>query len=601
MGCALCGVASAQAQAEAQSQALAPAPATSVAKPVKPSPSVQLGALAERYYEAQARFEPVNSTIFGDNRFDDLLPMTIVPGVRARVFAMLADVRDTLMTIDRSKLSADELTTYDLLGYEVNIRLRFEGFNDHLLPLSHMDSLPVVLANFGSGAGSQPIGTVPEYEAYLKRISALPQWIDAAIANMRQGMQEKIVQPKALVVSLLPQLKALAGASLEKSNFYSPVTRMPVTFSAEDKVRLKGAYRQAVAQQVLPSLRRLATFVEGAYLPAARDSAGWGALPNGAQWYQTWVASHTTTALGPDQIHRIGLAEMARINVEFARLGPKLGYTGAPVGLTRWLVQQPNYRPFKTDEDVLQAYRALNGVIAPKLPQLFGTLPKAPLEIRAEPELSKATASDHYTLAASDGSRPGIFWAVINDPAAYGTTTMTSLLLHEGYPGHHLQLSRQQELPVPKFRKFGLINAYAEGWGLYAETLGHELGLYGDANAYAGHLMLDMRRAARLVVDTGLHAKGWTREHTIKFLMDEAGDTEAVARNATERYMAWPAQALSYKIGALKMMELRQRAASALGPTFSLAAFHDVVLGSGPLPLGLLEAKVNTWISEQAR
>ena len=594
MGCALCGVASgAQAQAQAQ--------ATGVATPVKPSPSAQLAALAERYYQAQARFEPVNSTIFGDNRFDDLLPMTIVPGVRARVFAMLADVRDTLMTIDRSKLGADELTTYDLLGYEVNIRLRFEGFNDHLLPINHMDSLPVVLANFGSGAGSQPIGTVPEYEAYLKRMSALPQWIDAAIANMRQGMKEKIVQPKALVVALLPQLTALAGASLEKSNFYSPATRMPETFSAEDKVRLKGAYRQAVAQQVLPSLRKLATFVEGEYLPAARDSAGWGALPNGAQWYQTWVASHTTTALGPEEIHRIGLAEMARINAEFARLGPKLGYTGAPVGLTRWLVQQPMYRPFKSDEDVLQAYRALNGVIAPKLAQLFGTLSKAPLEVRAEPELSKATASDHYTLAASDGSRPGIFWAVINDPAAYGTTTMTSLFLHEGYPGHHLQLSRQQELPVPKFRKFGLINAYAEGWGLYAETLGHELGLYGDVNAYAGHLMLDMRRAARLVVDTGLHAKGWTREHTIKFLMDEAGDTEAAARNATERYMAWPAQALSYKIGALKIMELRQRAAFALGPKFSLAKFHDLVLGSGPLPLGLLEAKVNAWISEQAK
>ncbi|MBC7684702.1 MAG: DUF885 domain-containing protein, partial [Bdellovibrionales bacterium] len=270
-------------------------------------------------------------------------------------------------------------------------------------------------------------------------------------------------------------------------------------------------------------------------------------------------------------------------------------------GLPLWLSQQAKYKPFKSDEDVLQAYRDLNARIAPKLPALFATMPKAPLEIRPEPELSRATASDHYTLAAADGSRPGVFWAVIPKPELYGSTRMTSLFLHEGNPGHHFQLSKQQELPIPKFRKFGLINAYSEGWGLYAETLGREMGLYDDPNAYAGHLMLDMRRAARLVVDTGLHAKGWTREQTIKYLMDEAGDTEADARNATERYMAWPGQALSYKVGALKIMELRLRAAAALGPKFSLARFHDEVLADGALPLGLLESKINVWIAQQSK
>ena len=574
--------------------------AAQVEAKAQPVAAQRLAALAERYYEEQARFEPVNATFSGDNRFDDQLPMTIDPGVRARQFAMLHDVRDALTRIDRSKLAGADLTTFDLLLYTINDALRFEAFKDHLLPLTHMDSMPVVIANFGSGQGSQPLTSVEQFEAYHKRVAALPQWIDIAIANMRDGMKEKIVLPRALVVSLLPQIKALANATPAASD-YNAARHMPVDFGAGDKARLKGVYYNTVAEQVLPALRRLARFLETDYLPAARETAGWGALPGGAQWYRAYVAAHTTTALAPDEIHRIGLAEVARINGELAKLAPRLGYTGAPSGLPRWLAAQPKYRPFKNDEAVLQGYRDLNARIAPKLAQLFASSPKAPLEIRAEPALSRETASDHYTLAASDGSRPGIFWAVITDPGAYGSTKMTSLFLHEGLPGHHFQLSKQQELSLPKFRKFAVINAYAEGWALYAETLGKELGLYEDANAYAGHLGADMRRAGRLVVDTGLHAKGWTREQTMRYLVDEAGETEVSARNATERYMAWPGQALGYKVGALKIMELRQRAATRLGTKFSLARFHDAVLAEGSLPLDMLEAKIDAWIAAEAR
>ncbi|MCE3604605.1 DUF885 domain-containing protein [Massilia sp. P8910] len=571
------------------------------AKTAVAAPAVQLAELAERYYEEQARYEPVNATVSGDNRFDDLLPMNILPSVRARQFAMLHEVRDALARIDRSKLSALDLTTYDILGFEVNNLLRFESFKDYLLPMSHMDSLPVLLANFGAGDGSQPLVTVANYQAYLKRITALPQWTDAAIANMRAGIKQGVVQPKALVQALLPQIKALAAATVDTSAFSAPARALPASFSKGEKARMTGAYREAVRVQVLPSLRKLAAFLETEYLPAARDTAGWGSLPDGGNWYRAWVAAQTTSALSPEEIHRIGLAEMTRINAEFTKLAPKLGYTGTPAGLPRWLTQQPKYRPFKTEEEVLQAYRALNARILPMLPRLFATLPKAPLEIRAEPALSRDTASDHYTAAAGDGSRPGIFWAVIPDPARYASTRMTSLFLHEGQPGHHFQLSKQQELPIPKFRKFGGNNAYVEGWALYAESLGKEMGLYEDPNAYAGHLMLDMMRAARLVVDTGLHAQGWTREQTIRFLVDEAGSTEDDARNATERYMAWPGQALGYKVGALKIMELRQRAQSALGDKFSLAKFHDAVLADGTLPLALLETKINSWIAQQAK
>ncbi len=581
--------------------ALARAPAPAAAVVQAPAPGQQLADLAERYYDAQARFEPLNATFSGDNRFDDLLPMSHVPAVRARQFALLHGVRRELAAIDRTRLSAPDQTTYDVLGYELDTALKFEPLKDYLMPMTQMDCVPVMLANLGSGQGPQPMATPAQYEAYLKRVAALPQWIDAAIADMRSGIKQQVTLPRALVVQLLPQVKALAGAPLESSNFMGPVRHFPAGFSAADKARLGAAYRSTVRVHALPAMHRLARFLETEYLPAARASAGWGGLPDGANWYRVWVAAQTTSQLTPNEIHRVGLAEMDRIQREMGKLAPKLGYLGAPAGLARWMAQQSKYRPFKTEEEVLQAYRDLNAKIVPLLPQLFATLPRQPLEIRAEPALSRDSASDHYTAASADGARPGVFWAVIADPAAYGSTRMTSTFLHEGQPGHHFQLSKQAELSVPKFRKFGGNNAYVEGWALYAESLGKEMGLYDDPNAYAGNLMLDMRRAARLVVDTGLHAQGWTREQTIRFLVEQAGDSEDEARNATERYMAWPGQALGYKVGALKIAELRQRAQSALGDKFSLARFHDAVLADGALPLALLETRINGWIAAQGR
>ena len=565
------------------------------------SPAQHLAALAERYYESQARFEPVGATFMGDNRFDDALPMTLLPAVRARQFAMLHGVRDELTRIDRSKLAETDLTTFDCLLYELNTQLSFEPFKDHLMPLNHMDSLPVVIANFGSGEDSQPIGTVAQYQAYHKRLVALPQWLAAATANMRVGIKQGVVLPKALVRSLLPQIKQLAEATLDNSAYSAPVRKFPATFSKAEQARLRTQYHETLRTALLPALRAFANFLNTDYLSAARDSAGWGGLPSGANWYLTWVKSQTTSTLSPAEIHRIGLAEMTRIRAELTKVGAGLGYHGDPAGLSRWMAAQPAYRPFKTEAEVLQAYRDIKARITPALPQLFASLPRASLEIRPEPELSRLTASDHYSPAASDGSRPGTFWAVIADPTKYSSTRMTSLFLHEGLPGHHFQLSKQQELPIPKFRKFGAINAYVEGWALYAESLGKEIGLYTDPNAYAGHLMLDLTRAARLVVDTGLHAEGWSREKTIAFLVQQNGDTEEAARNNTERYMAWPGQALGYKIGALKIIELRQRAAAALGPKFNLARFHDAVLAEGAIPLALLETKMNAWIAAQAK
>jgi uncharacterized protein (DUF885 family) len=563
-----------------------------------PAAQHKLLALAGKYYDAVARFEPIGATENGDNRFDNQLGMSIAPAVRAKQFALYRQFAQQLKAIPRAQLDRADRINYDILEFELHGLLAMERFPEHLLPITQMDSVPIMLANYAGGEASQPIGTVKEYDAYLSRVSQLPAWIDQAIANMREGMHKGVTQPKAIMVSALPQFQKLVSATPESNIYYTPATKLPAGFSAADKQRLSAAYRNTVSTKVMPALARLATFLEQEYMPACRSSTGLGALPDGQAWYQARVANATTTSLKPDEIHAIGLKEVARIQAQFAVLGPKLGYDGPAAGLPVWVSQQDKFRPFKTEQEVQAVYHKLNDQLDTTLPRMFTLMPKAKLDLRLEPELSRATASDHYTAPAGDGSRPGVFWSVVNDPAKYGSTGMTTLFLHEGKPGHHFQIALSQELNLPNFRKFGGNNAYIEGWALYAETLGKEMGLFDDPAQYFGHLNDELLRATRLVVDTGMHAQGWTREQSIQYMHDTLGYDE-VAKSETERYMAWPGQALGYKIGSLKIVELRQRAATALGDKFSLPKFHAVVLGDGTLPLALLEAKVDRWIAEQ--
>jgi len=555
-------------------------------------------ALADQYYDAAARFEPIGATENGDNRFDDQLGMSIAPAKRAAQFKLYRQFAARLNTIKRDQLDTGDRINYDILGYELKGLLAMERFPEHLLPINQMDSVPVSLANYAGGEASQPIGTVKEYDAYLSRVRQLPAWIDQAIANMRVGIKQGVTQPKAIMISGLPAFQKLVSATPEANIFYTPITKLPATFSDADKQRLTAAYRKTVGDKVMPALARLATFLEKEYIPACRTSTGLGALPDGAAWYQVRVANSTTTSLKPDEIHAIGLKEVARIQAQFEVLGPKLGYTGPAAGLPLWVAAQPKFYPFKTEAEVQAVYHKLNDVLDTKLPLMFTLLPKAKLDLRLEPELSRATASDHYTAPAGDGSRPGVFWSVVNDPGKYGSTGMTTLFLHEGKPGHHFHIALMQELNLPNFRKFGGNNAFTEGWALYSETLGKEMGLFDDPAQYFGHLNDELLRATRLVVDTGMHAQGWTREQSIKYMSDTLG-YDVVAKSETERYMAWPGQALGYKIGSLKIVELRERAAKALGDKFSLPKFHAVVLGDGTLPLALLEEKVDRWIAAQ--
>jgi uncharacterized protein (DUF885 family) len=568
-----------------------------------PRAGKQLDRLADAFYVARAKFDPLlYATANGDSRYDDQIGMAIAPQVRARQFALYHQMQQQLKAIDRAALTEKGQLNYDLLAFEVNAMLDLEPFPEHLLPLNQFDNIISTLANYASGTGSQPLANPRQYRAYLSRLNQLPGWIDQAIANMREGMRQGVVLPKALTVKMLPQFQQLQSATPEASIYYTPVRIMPAQFSAKDKQELTAGYRQAVAK-IGPALERLSKFIENDYLPASRATAGYGALPNGQAWYQARIRHNTNLPLTPGEIHELGLKEVARIQGQMAELGPKLGYSGPASGLPQWVAAQDKFKPFRTDAQVLDAYRKIYATVETKLPQYFALLPKARLDVQLEPELTRATASDHYTPPAADGSHPGVFWVVVNDPAKYSDVGMVSLFVHEGVPGHHLHAALLKELPLPDFRKFDTEHfnaaAYTEGWALYCETLGKEFGLYDEPRFYYGHLNAELLRAARLVVDTGMHAQGWSREKAVAYLMDTLGNSEQRATNQIERYMAWPGQALSYKIGALKILELRAKAQQALGPKFSYPKFHEVVIGDGTLPLPILEAQVNRWIAKE--
>ena len=574
--------------------------AAAPAKATAALPSAAVAVIAERYFQDFLTLNPLaGSSMLGEARFEDKLEISIAPAHKARSKALYQRVQQELARLNKSRLSDTDALTVALLNEETSKRLEAYNYPSELMPVDQYGGLAVEIAQFGNGQGIQPLKTVKNIENYLQRLNRLPAWVDQAIANMRAGMRTGVVMPRPLIERALPSLQAMTETDVEKSVFYSAIKIMPGTFPAADQRRLDAAYRGAIQLRLQPAMAKLVNFIDTEYLPACRASAGIDVLPDGKNWYAFNVRSQTTTTMSPDEIHALGLKEVARIRAEMEKIKDHYKFEGDVTAFLKWHFEQPQFRPFKTEQEVLDAYAVLNTTLLKKLPEYFGRAPKAPLEIRAEPALTRATASDHYSSPAADGSRPGVFFTVIEDPALYRTTGMTTLFLHEGQPGHHYHIAIQQELPLPKFRKHGWFTAFGEGWALYAETLGHEMGLYDDPNAYLGHLQDELLRAVRLVTDTGLHAKGWTREQTMKYMMDNEGVPEAEARRATERYMAWPGQALAYKIGALKIQQLRERARVQLGGHFRLTDFHDLVLRDGALPLGVLEVQVDRWIASQ--
>lgn len=555
----------------------------------------------DRYYEEFLKLNPLEATQIADNRYNDLLPNDISEHHRQQMRDFYRRYRDSLRVFDRASLTEQQQISYDILEYETAIHLEMLEFPDHLMPVNQFWGMTLFMPMLGSGQSIQPFKTVKDYDDFLKRIDAFTVWVDTAIVNMRKGLAQGYTYPRILMERVLPQAKDMMVTDVTKSIFYQPVANMPDSIDDADSTRLRNAYVQAISGKVVPAYTKLHDFIRDEYVPAARTSAGISDIPEGAEFYQKLINFFTTTNLSPDSIFRLGESEVARIRKEMERVKDQLNFKGTLNEFFQYVNTDQRFKPFKTDEEVLEAFRRIEETIRPNLETLFNLKPKTAFEIRQTEEFREMSASAEYNPGAPDGSRPGIFYVPIIDPTKYNVEGMETLFLHEAIPGHHYQFSLQSENEeLPKFRRTLYYSAFGEGWALYAESLGRELGLYTDPVQYFGHLGDEMHRAVRLVVDVGLHVKGWTREQAIQYMRDNEAISEQSAVAEIERYMAIPGQALSYKIGQLKIRELRQRAEQALGDKFRAGLFHDEVLKNGNVPLGLLEARIDAWISKQA-
>jgi uncharacterized protein (DUF885 family) len=562
--------------------------------------SAKLNKLLDSAFEEYLRLHPVQATAIGDHRYDDQFPNDISEEFRATEKGLYAKRLSELSTIDRNALVGQDRLSYDVFKMQSETALEGYKFDNYLTPINQFGDTTNTFAQLASGKSLHPFKTVKNYDDFLGRIRGFQIWVDTAIANMQKGEATGVVQPRILIEKKLPQIDGLLPSDIKQSLFYQPITNLPADFSAADKARLTDSYTKAITEIIYPSYRKLGDFLKNEYLPKTRASVGLSAIPNGKEQYAYRARVSTTTKLTPDEIHQIGLSEVRRIRSEMEKVKTQVGFKGDLSAFFEFVRTEPKFNPFKTADEVLTAYRAIEARLQTKLPDYFGIIPKAKFEIRETEKFREAGASEQYSTGSPDGSRPGVFYVPIPDATKYQLIRMESLFLHEAIPGHHYQLSLQQEQKnLPKFRQFGGNGAYVEGWGLYTESLGKELGLYTDPYQYFGMLSAEIHRAIRLVVDTGIHSKGWTREQAIKYSLENEPLTEDKVISEVERYIAIPGQALAYKIGQLKILELRHKSERELGAKFNIRDFHDEVLKDGALPLDVLEGKINEWIATQ--
>ncbi len=562
------------------------------------SSSSLLRQVYEDFFEEQLRLSPLSATYLGDERYNDRLenPATV-------------EFERAALDIDRRYLARaravgfKDLQGPDRISFDVFVSEREQSlagarYPERLLPIDQMDSMASTIAVLGSGASAQPFRTVLDYDNFLKRLGGFVTWSDSAIAAMREGMRRGVVQPRVLMLKTVPQLREIGVADARASVFWQPLKAMPQSFSAADQARLELAYADALSNKVLPAYRKLADFIENEYLPATRVSVAWSALPEGEAWYNFRIARQTTTQMTANEIHQVGLTEVARIRSDMEQVRQQVGFSGDLRSFFRFLQSDQRFVAPNADK-LLDDYRALKARIAALLPAMFADFPKADYEVRAvEPFRARSAPGASYQPSSADGKRPGIFYINTYNLSAQPIFGMETLSLHEAAPGHHFQISIQQELTdLPRFRRFGGYTAYAEGWALYCESIGKELGLFKDPYQWYGRLSDEMLRAMRLVVDTGIHAKGWSREQAIQFMSDNSSMAASDIEAEVERYIAWPGQALSYKVGQLRMTAMRAHAQKLLGQKFDIKAFHSQMLRDGSLPLDVLEAKIDRWIA----
>ena len=562
--------------------------------------SANFNSVLENYYEDGLKLNPLTATATGDNRYNDQFPNTLSKVYTDSLKSYYTSYKEKLAEFKDSELSETEQMSKAILKWECDMNLETLEFrNAEFFPIDQMWSVNLNMGQLASGMSSQPFKTVEDYENWTKRVDGYLEWMSSVEEKMREGMKEGYVLPKSLITKVIPQLAAMTEKDLNKHLFYTPVTNFPEDFSSEDKARLKEEYTKMITEKVIPAYQKLHDFVKNEYLPKGRTTSGIADIPNGDAYYKHQIKLYTTTDMTAEEIHQLGLDEVARISSEMEKVKEQIGFKGDLKSFFNNVRTNKELMPYKTPEEVIANFNAIHETMKPQLEKLFDLTPKTPFEVRRTEAFRENSASAEYNQGSLDGTRPGIFYVPIPDATTYNGYSDESLFLHEAIPGHHYQISLTQESTVlPDFRKTLWYSGYGEGWALYSESLGKELGLYTDPYQYFGTLGAEMHRAVRLVVDTGLHSKGWTREQAIQYSLDNEAESEAGITSEIERYMANPGQALSYKIGQLKIIELREKAKKELGDKFDISQYHNQVLETGCVPLALLEDKIDRWIAE---
>ncbi|HVP84650.1 MAG TPA: DUF885 domain-containing protein [Rhizomicrobium sp.] len=568
------------------------------------APSSELSTLLKDYDDAHLKLYPTDALWRGDTRYLDKYEDTLTPEFLVEARKENAAFRARLSKISREALDAEDALSYDIFAWQLDdeARLLAPGIAERfqMLPLDQFGGAQVYFATEMEWRGRFPFHTPEQYRQAISRMKGFAHWMDTAIARMRDGEKIGVTLPKAIVVRVIPQAQEQADKPIDDSVFMGPVKNMPDTIKGEDRARIAKEYRQMVAEFVIPAYRRLADFLKNEYLAKSRDSVGLSAMPGGHEMYLALVRHHTTEETSPEEFHRIGLAEVARIKTEMERVKDETGFKGDLAAFRSYLRNDPRFK-FKSREEMMSAYQSVKAKIAGALPRVFGHLPKTPFEIRFFDDFqAPSQAAANYEPASADGARPGIFNINGYDLPSRPTYTTEVLSLHESMPGHHLQMMLAEEnTSLPAFRRFNGPNAFIEGWGLYSEQLGKALGLYTDPYQEFGFLSFDMWRACRLVVDTGMHNGHMTREEAIRFMLDNTSLTKTDVEAEVDRYIAYPGQALAYKAGQIDLLRQRDKAQAALGARFDLRAFHDAVLLDGAMPLSILDARIDRWIAAQ--
>lgn len=556
--------------------------------------------ITKSYFDDKNALDPLSATQNGQNEYNDQLQFEMTDSFRKAQLEFFDKYETTLSSIDESQLSEEEKNSYEIIKWEVEVGKELLKQPTNLIPIHQFWGTHLTMGQYAGGTSGQPFKTEKDYTNFLKRMDTYSVWIDSAMVYMKKGIEKGAVLPKSLTEKVIPQFAEMATPNIEDNLFYSSIKLMPATFSDQVKKDITAKYTATINDKLIPQYKKMSDFLKNEYLPASRKTSGIGSLAFGKELYAAYVKQWTTTEMTPSEIHNLGLKEVERINSEMEKVKTQVGFKGTLMEFFDYVRNKPELKPFKKPEEVIANFERIHSIIKPNVDKLFSLQPKTKFEIRRTEAFREKTASAEYSQGTADGSRPGVFYVPIPDVKEYNMYGDEDLFLHEAIPGHHFQISLQQEnTSLPDFRKYNWFGAYGEGWALYTESLGKELGLYKDPYQYFGMLGNEMHRAVRLVVDTGLHSKGWTREQAIKYSLENEAESEASITTEIERYMAIPGQALSYKIGQLKIMELRKRAQDKMGDKFDIKKFHEIVLESGVMPLALLEKKIDVWIAEK--